>query len=79
MNGGKGLGGGVWGRGENRKLSVMGSSPAMSSQELMTSGGSKRRDLGSESGLGKSEPRVNRGGGVVWESEGGGGSRDKRP
>ena len=56
------------GRGEKRKLSA--SRPAMSSQELMTSGserrglGSDRRDLDSESGVGKMEPRVNLEGGV---------------
>ena len=62
----KGLGGGS---GEKRKLSA--SRPAMSSQELMTSGGSERRglgsdqrDFGSERGVGKMEPRVKRGGGV---------------
>lgn len=80
----KGLGGG---RGEKRKLSV--SRPAMSSQELMTSGserrglGSDQRDLGSESGEGKMEPKVKRGGGVDGEEvvaeEGGGGSRVRRP
>ena len=48
-------------RGEKRELSV--SSPSMSSQELMTSG-SDQRDLGSESGLGKMEPRLNLEGGV---------------
>lgn len=64
------------GRGEKRKLSV--SRPAMSSQELMTSG-SERRVLGSESGLGKTEPRVKREGGVVEEEEEWGGSRVRRP
>lgn len=82
----KGFGGG---RGEKRKLSV--SRPAMSSQELMTSGserrglGSDQRDLGSESGEGKMEPKVKRGGGVdgaevvAVAEEGGGGSRVRRP
>lgn len=75
----KGFGGG---RGEKRKLSV--SRPAMSSQELMTSG-SDQRDLGSESGEGKMEPKVKRGGGVdgaevvAVAEEGGGGSRVRRP
>lgn len=71
------------GRREKRKLSA--SRPAMSSQELMTSG-SDRRDLGSGSGLGKIEAKVNRGGGVggnvvVRRSEllGGGLSRVKNP
>lgn len=71
----------VKGFGEKRKLSV--SRPAMSSQELMTSG-SDQRDLGSESGEGKMEPKVKRGGGVVGVvavavEGGGGGSRVRRP
>lgn len=79
----KGLGGGI---GENRKLSA--SRPAMSSQELMTSGsvrgglGSDQRDLGSDNGVGKMEPRVKREGGVggvVGWFGGGGGSRVRRP
>lgn len=68
------------GLGENLKLwpaTVRGveSRPAMSSQELMTSG---LKGFGSEatSGVGKSEPRVKRGGGVgarvVVVVEGGG-------
>lgn len=61
-----GLGGGV-GKGENLELwsaSAVESRPAMSSQELMTSG---LKGLGSEgtSGVGKSEPRVKRVGGRV--------------
>lgn len=74
----------------NRKLSLMGvveveSRPAISSQELMMS---DLRILGSDKGLGKSEPRVWRGGGVgvggrvVVVVVGGGvegGSRVKRP
>lgn len=54
------------------------SRPAISSHELMTSGGGS--DLGSESGLGKIEPRVKRGGGVGGTVVGeGDGSRVKRP
>lgn len=70
----------------NRKLSEMGvveveSRPAISSQELMMS---DLRILGSDKGLGKSEPRVWRGGGVGVGGTvvGGGvegGSRVKRP
>lgn len=74
----------------NRKLSLMGvvvveSRPAISSQELIMW---DLRILGSDKGLGKSEPRVWRGGGVgvggtvaVVVVGGGveGGSRVKRP
>lgn len=79
----KGFSGGSW---ENRRLSA--SRPAMSSQELMTSGsdrsglGSDQRDLGSENELGKMEPRVKRVagvGGVVGLGECGGGSRARTP
>lgn len=63
---------------EKRKLfSEVGSRPAMSSHELMTSGESRRRDRGSARGV-----RVRRGGGVVgkwWWWEGGWGSRERRP
>lgn len=79
---------------EKRKLSLMGvmeveSRPAISSQELIISEVCDLRVLGSDKGLGKSEPRVWRGGGVgvggtvvVGVEEGGGeegGSRVKRP
>lgn len=76
----------------NRKLSVMGvvvveSRPAISSQEFIISEVCDLRILGSDKGLGKSEPRVWRGGGVgvggtVVVVVGGGeegGSRVKRP
>lgn len=61
-----GLEGGGGGKCENLKLwsaSGVESRPAMSSHELITSG---LKGLGSEgtSGVGKSEPRVKRGGGV---------------
>lgn len=62
---------------KKRKLSVLLSKPAMSSQELMTSAGC----LGSD----QMEPRVNRvggvvgGGGVVGFECCGGGSRVRRP
>jgi hypothetical protein len=66
--------------GEKRKLSV--SRPDISSQESMISG----LDLGSVRGVGKMEPRVNRGdgvGGVVVVCGGGvgggNGSRLRRP
>ena len=69
---------GLDGCGEKRKLSAVESRPAMSSHELMTSGGCS--DLGSESGEGKKELRVKRGGGVggtvVGEDDG---SRVRRP
>lgn len=79
----------------NRKLSLMGvveveSRPAISSQELIMSEVWDLRILGSDKGLGKSEARVCRGGGVgvgvgvggtVVVAVGGveGGSRVKRP
>lgn len=69
---------GLEGCGEKRKLSAVESRPAMSSHELITSGGGS--DLGSESGEGKNELRVKRGGGVggtvVGEDDG---SSVKRP
>ena len=67
---------GASGRVENRKLSA--SRPAMSSQELITSG-SDLMGLGSETGLGKTEPRVNRAAGVGGWVGWGGGSRLSRP
>lgn len=73
---------GLDGCGEKRKLSAVESSPAMSSHELMTSGGGFGSELDSESGdgEGKNELRVKRGGGVggtvVGEDDG---SRVKRP